>query len=735
MTVEIVENGHEISNQTSSVISDKPVIEDLSKKISEISIDSSNEGRTDVDSVKPQANGYANGSSVKSNDEASKSNAGLGEIKQTIAGEGFKPYVPPHRRNLQVDPAVDDQALRPPQPPNSYGRFCNPQNLHPKVAVGRTGIYDRNNYSSGRDFSSRGYGSEPRYDSYRLGVPMEFTGYKKLPSDEFAHRSDVRPRNSRMEERLYGGKNKEASAINFDKYDDIPIEFSGNNVPKMIYSFADSDLDELAISNVHLAGYKTPTPVQKYSTPIVSSGRDLMACAQTGSGKTAAFLLPILSRNFKSGPSKNFIEGFNNVNRYRALKPSTILLAPTRELAQQIYEESLKFSYRSWVRPCVAYGGQSINDQIRELERGCELLVATPGRLIDLITRGKISLTEVKYLVLDEADKMLDMGFEPQIRRIVQAEGMPPVGVRQTLMFSATFPPNIQALANDFLNDYVFLTVGRVGSTSEDIQQTILPVYDSEKRETLLRIIKDDQKIASSQDGKPRLILCFVETKKSADVICSFLINNSLSAIAIHGDRSQREREFALRSFRTGRTPILVATAVASRGLDIPNVYHVINFDLPVDIDDYVHRIGRTGRAGNVGKATALFDVNHDKSLSKSLIELLREARQECPEWLESFKIDAERESMYKNSYQRKSNRNGGQRSSNFCSGFRFAPADYVRDAVSMGKFNQNSHRRSGPFCMSGGRPIERFPNLPVSDSSNSSSPRHNGTIETGSWF
>jgi ATP-dependent RNA helicase DDX3X len=223
---------------------------------------------------------------------------------------------------------------------------------------------------------------------------------------------------------------------------------------------------------------------------------------------------------------------------------------------------------------------------------------------------------------------MLDMGFEPQIRRIVEGEDMPRVEDRQTLMFSATFPRDIQMLARDFLKDYVFLSVGRVGSTSENITQKIEYVEDADKRSVLLDILHTH--------GTTGLTLIFVETKRMADSLSDFLINQRFPATAIHGDRTQRERERALEMFRNGRCPILVATAVAARGLDIPNVTHVINYDLPTDIDDYVHRIGRTGRAGNTGIATAFFNRGN-RGVVRDMIDLLKEAHQEVPSFLESI--------------------------------------------------------------------------------------------------
>jgi len=438
------------------------------------------------------------------------------------------------------------------------------------------------------------------------------------------------PANPRVERELFGvadDPSKQQTGINFEKYDDIPVEASGQNVPEPVLKFTNPPLDDHLLKNIELAHYKVPTPVQKYSIPIVMGGRDLMACAQTGSGKTGGFLFPILSQAFINGPSAAPAGAGGNFGRQRKAYPTSLILAPTRELVSQIYDESRKFAYRSWVRPCVVYGGADIGSQLRQIERGCDLLVATPGRLVDLIERGRISLCNIKYLVLDEADRMLDMGFEPQIRRIVEGEDMPGVQNRQTLMFSATFPRDIQMLARDFLKDYVFLSVGRVGSTSENITQKVEYVEDMDKRSVLLDIL---------HTHGAGLTLIFVETKRMADSLSDFLINQNFPATSIHGDRTQRERERALEMFRNGRCPILVATAVAARGLDIPNVTHVVNYDLPTDIDDYVHRIGRTGRAGNTGISTAFFNRGN-RGVVRDLIDLLKEANQEVPAFLENI--------------------------------------------------------------------------------------------------
>ncbi|KAJ3582030.1 hypothetical protein NHX12_015969 [Muraenolepis orangiensis] len=442
----------------------------------------------------------------------------------------------------------------------------------------------------------------------------------------FDHWAKQTPPNERLEHELFSGSN---TGINFEKYDDIPVEATGQNVPHHIDSFQDIEMGDIVMSNINLTRYTRPTPVQKYAIPIIKTKRDLMAC----SGKTAAFLLPILSQIFVEGPGEALAaakaSGQDN-GKYGRRKqfPISLVLAPTRELALQIYDEARKFSYRSRVRPCVVYGGADIGQQIRELERGCHLLVATPGRLVDMMERGKIGLDFCTYLVLDEADRMLDMGFEPQIRRIVEQDSMPPKGLRQTMMFSI--------LARDFLEDYIFLAVGRVGSTSENITQKVVWVEESDKRSFLLDLL--------NATGKDSLTLVFVETKKGADALEDFLYREGYACTSIHGDRSQRDREEALSQFRSGRCPILVATAVAARGLDISNVKHVINFDLPSDIEEYVHRIGRTGRVGNLGLATSFFN-DKNGNITKDLLDILVEAKQEVPSWLESLAYEHQHKS------------------------------------------------------------------------------------------
>ncbi|CAI0542988.1 unnamed protein product [Linum tenue] len=556
-------------------------------------------------------------------------------------------YVPPHLRNAPV---------------------ANPYNAaygySPYSAVYNApgyGQYGGGGYVLGgqQDFAPRGRGRRGRGGQRR-------NEYESSSSSSFADAIAEKFNELEVlgEEEAAGGG---GGGINFEAYDDIPVKATGNEVPPPVERFDEIDLGEGLMQNIRRCKYSKPTPVQKHAIPIAVAGRDLMACAQTGSGKTAAFCFPIISTILKNGLNSG-PGGTRTV-----AQPSALILSPTRELSCQIHEEAKKFAFKTGVRIVVAYGGASIQQQLGSsckwafcsiwlvahlsgdvglrlfnsvrfffygiccvvqlynLEKGVDILVATPGRLADMIDRGRVSLKMIKHLALDEADRMLDMGFEPQIRKIVQQMGMPPPGQRQTMLFSATFPDEIQRLASDFLKDYIFLSVGRVGSSTGLISQKIELVQDMDKRSHIMKLLHGQK-----ANGKRDLTLVFTETKKGADALEYYLSMSGLPAIAIHGDKVQMERERALRSFKAGVTPILVATDVASRGLDIPNVSHVINFDLPKDIDDYVHRIGRTGRAGKSGLATAFFS-DQNMPLAKPLVELMKESNQEVPPWLSEY--------------------------------------------------------------------------------------------------
>ncbi|RUS84001.1 hypothetical protein EGW08_008223 [Elysia chlorotica] len=426
----------------------------------------------------------------------------------------------------------------------------------------------------------------------------------------------VPPTPSDKEEDIFSGAVQKG--INFDKYDDIPVEVSGRDQCGFVSTFDEAGLYPTFLRNVKRAKYEKPTPIQKYSMPIITAGRDLMACAQTGSGKTAAFLLPTLTTMITRGLTTDAHQEVQT--------PQAICVAPTRELALQIYNDCRKFAFESLYSRQQEIPPSSMGYQMRQVENGAHFVIGTPGRLLDVINRGKINLSKVAFLILDEADRMLDMGFEPEIRKLVETMGMPAKSERQTLMFSATFPEEIQKLAGDFLNDYLFVTVGRVGGANTDVTQNFFEVDRMQKRDSLCDIL--------SAGGNEKTLV-FVEMKRNADFLASYLCQSGYPTTSIHGDRLQREREEALRDFKSGKAYVLVATSVAARGLDIPEVMHVVNYDLPSSIDEYVHRIGRTGRCGNLGKATSFFSADSDQAMAAPLLRILKEAKQTVPDWLE----------------------------------------------------------------------------------------------------
>ena len=331
-------------------------------------------------------------------------------------------------------------------------------------------------------------------------------------------------------------------------------------------------------------GYETPTPIQQQAIPAALAGRDLMAAAQTGTGKTAAFTLPMLHKltELPAGPVR---------------KVHALVLTPTRELANQVSESVRDYGKFIALRSTVVFGGVNINPQMKTLRNGVDILVATPGRLIDHLTRRTVDLSQVKILVLDEADRMLDMGFLPAIERILAL--LPKQ--RQTMMFSATFSPTIKKLAARFLNNPLSIEVAQPNTAASTVTQMAYRVDSARKREMLAHMI-------GSQNLQQ--VLVFARTKRGADRLAKHLEQDGISADSIHGDKSQGARNRALNDFKRNNIRALVATDVAARGIDIDQLSHVINYELPDDIENYVHRIGRTGRAGNEGTAISLIGAD-----------------------------------------------------------------------------------------------------------------------------
>lgn len=403
------------------------------------------------------------------------------------------------------------------------------------------------------------------------------------------------------------------SQLDVDEYrNSKEITVCGRNVPRPCRTFNEVNLPEHIANVIRRLNYTEPTPIQAQGFPIALSGRDMVGIAQTGSGKTMSFMLPAcLHINYQTPLSRN--EG-----------PISLVLCPTRELAIQVQAVAANFATSTRLRSTCIYGGASKGPQIRDLERGSEIVVATPGRLIDLIEMNKISLRRVTYLVLDEADRMLDMGFEPQIRKII--EQIRPD--RQVLMWSATWPKEVRKLAEDFLVDYIQINIGASQiHANHNILQIVDVVQEYEKEKKLVNLLEE---IMGEKENKT---IVFCETKRKTDEITRKLRRDGWPAVSIHGDKSQPEREWVLKEFRSGKAPILLATDVASRGLDIPDISFVINFDYPNSGEDYIHRIGRTARASRKGTAYTFFTSANGKNATE-LIQVMEEAAQVVPEKL-----------------------------------------------------------------------------------------------------
>jgi len=378
-------------------------------------------------------------------------------------------------------------------------------------------------------------------------------------------------------------------------------------------SFDELGLTPELLGNVAAQGYTEPTPVQTQSIPIVLAGRDLLAGAQTGTGKTAAFVLPILQLLNASRPAVRYVPAGKARRRGETGLPiRCLILTPTRELALQIEENVRAYGGARPTESTTIYGGVGFNPQVRALRNGPEIVVATPGRLLDHAGQGTIDLSNVEILVLDEADRMLDMGFIRDIRRIIE---LLPEN-RQNLMFSATFLNDIKELAGGILRDPAFVQVARPNAPIELVRQVVYPVDRERKRELLSHLIKE---------GRIDRALVFTRTKHGANRLAEQLCDDGIRATAIHGNKSQGQRVRALDDFKAGRASILVATEVASRGIDIDGLPHVVNFELPMVAQDYVHRIGRTGRAGLEGDAVSLVCI--DENLLMADIESLLRTR------------------------------------------------------------------------------------------------------------
>ncbi|KAI4121237.1 MAG: hypothetical protein LQ338_006477 [Usnochroma carphineum] len=392
----------------------------------------------------------------------------------------------------------------------------------------------------------------------------------------------------------------------FRKAKEITVQ--GKHVPRPVETFDEAGFPKYVMDEVKAQGFPHPTAIQSQGWPMALSGRDVVGIAETGSGKTLTYCLPAIV-HINAQPLLSPGDG-----------PIVLVLAPTRELAVQIQQEVAKFGKSSRIRNTCVYGGVPKGQQIRDLSRGVEVCIATPGRLIDMLESGKTNLRRVTYLVLDEADRMLDMGFEPQIRKII-GQIRPD---RQTCMWSATWPKDVRQLAADYLHDYIQVNIGSMDlSANHRITQVVEIVSEFDKRDRMTKHL--ERIMESDRDAK---VLIFTGTKRVADDITRFLRQDGWPALSIHGDKQQNERDWVLNEFKTGKSPIMVATDVASRGIDVKNITHVLNYDYPNNSEDYVHRIGRTGRAGSKGTAITLFTTDNSKQ-ARDLVAVLTESKQQ----------------------------------------------------------------------------------------------------------
>src|SRR5579864_6461571 len=355
-------------------------------------------------------------------------------------------------------------------------------------------------------------------------------------------------------------------------------------------SFTDLGLSPEVLQAVADAGYTTPTPIQEQAIPYVLTGRDVLGCAQTGTGKTAGFTLPMID--------------ILAAGRAKARMPRSLILEPTRELATQVSVAFETYGKHHKLNMALLIGGEGFADQERKLDRGVDVLIATPGRLLDMIERGKILLSDVKILVIDEADRMLDMGFIPDVERIVGLLSK----IRQTLFFSATMPPEIRRLADAFLMNPKEISVAPPASPAATVAQHLITVNPHDKREALRRLIRNE-------DVKNAIIFC--NRKRDVDIQYRSLARHGLNAAALHGDMPQPKRTETLERFKNGEIRLLVASDVAARGLDIKGMSHVFCFDVPIHAEDYVHRIGRTGRAGLSGRSFMLAAPEDGKAVAE----------------------------------------------------------------------------------------------------------------------
>ena len=469
------------------------------------------------------------------------------------------------------------------------------------------------------------------------------------------------------------------------KSNNIKVYLNNKEIPQEPKnSFNEISFDSHIKSNLQKLHYDLMTPIQQIIIPYILLKKDCLGCAQTGSGKTIAFLLPLINLMLKEGPPKDdnkYLKTNSNYN-LSCSYPVMLILVPTRELAEQIFKEARKVCYKTGIIVTRCYGGVKLDNQIRELKQGSDIVIGTPGRIIELIEKRFLYLKLIQYLVIDESDRMLDMGFEHQMNDIVFNSQMPDKNNRVNYMFSATIPKNVIEISKKFMREECYLISNKNNldnneyNANENVEQKIYYVEDNDKIGKLHEIF---QKIQGNA-------IIFLETKKSVDNLENFLSKRNYNVLAIHGDKPQIQRQEAIRLFSNGEVPILIATDVASRGLDFPNVSYVFNFDMPKNIEDYIHRIGRTGRVGNKGMAISFYN-DKNKVIAEDLVKEMIKAKQEIPDFLQKFNYDnlSEDNIFFNGDYKKK---RYGNHNNNF----------HKRGYGRGGRFNRGFSNRGG-YC------------------------------------
>lgn len=453
----------------------------------------------------------------------------------------------------------------------------------------------------------------------------------------------------------------------------LNLYIEGDNVPPPCKSFQEMKFPRAIINALKKKGIKEPTPIQVQGIPAVLSGRDLIGIAYTGSGKTLVFCLPILMFALEQEKRLPFM---------RNEGPYGMIVCPARELARQIYEVvqyyagALEKDGYPQLRAGLCIGGVNVKDQLDVLRKGVHILVCTPGRLMDMLEKKMITLEVCRYVCFDEADRMIDMGFEEDVRTIFSYFK----GQRQTLLFSATMPKKIQNFARSALVKPITINVGRAGAASLDVKQSVEHVKPEARVVFIIECLR----------RTPPPVLIFAEKKQDVDAIHEYLLLKGVDAVAIHGGKDQEERTWAIDEFKSGRKDVLVATDVASKGLDFPDIQHVINFDMPDDIENYVHRIGRTGRCGKTGMATTFINKSCDETTLLDLKHLLLEAKQPVPDFLAAIESDKDR---YLNL--------GGEVGCSYCGGLGHRISDCPKLEAAQSKEARNIGRKD--YLASGG--------------------------------